>query len=56
MKVMTGDITDERTVLEACRDVDVIIHCAAVIDLEFYPDDQKMKRVNVDGNDPVNIT
>lgn len=49
MKVIVGDITKERTVLEAADGVDVIIHCAALVDTEFYPDEHAMKRVNVEG-------
>ena len=49
MKVITGDITDEKTVLDAMKDVDVVIHCAAVIDIGFEPDEKLMRRVNVDG-------
>jgi len=49
MKVIVGDITKEKTVLEAMEGVDVVIHCAALIDTEFYPDEKAMKRVNVDG-------
>jgi 3beta-hydroxy-delta5-steroid dehydrogenase / steroid delta-isomerase len=49
MRVITGDITNEKIVLDAMRDVDVVIHCAAVIDVGFEPDENIMKRVNVDG-------
>lgn len=49
MKVIVGDITKERTVLEAMDGVDVVIHCAAVIDNDLYYDELAMKRVNVEG-------
>lgn len=49
MKVIVGDITAEQTVLEAMNGVDVVIHCAAIIDTSLYPDEVAMKRVNVEG-------
>lgn len=49
MKVIVGDITKERTVLEAVDGVDVVIHCATLIDVDFFPDEAAMRRVNVEG-------
>lgn len=49
MKVITGDITNEKTVMEAMQGVDVVIHCAAVIDIGFEPNEKLMKKVNVEG-------
>lgn len=49
MKVITGDITSEKTVMEAMPGVDVVIHCAALCDLSLEPDHKAMHRTNVDG-------
>lgn len=49
MKVITGDISSERTVLDAMQGVDVVIHCAALCDVSLEPDEKAMHRTNVDG-------
>ncbi|KAI1292310.1 3 beta-hydroxysteroid dehydrogenase/Delta 5--_4-isomerase type 4 [Halotydeus destructor] len=49
IKVIVGDITKERTVLEALDGVDIVIHCAAHSDTTLYPDEATMERVNVEG-------
>jgi len=49
MKVITGDITNEKIVMDAMREVDVVFHAAAIIDTSFEPNENLMRRVNVDG-------
>ena len=49
MQMTTGDIRKEQQLLPVLKDVDVIIHCAAVVDLTQNPDRNQMKSVNVDG-------
>ena len=49
MKVITGDILNEKLVLDAMQSVDVVIHCAALTDISLDPDEKAMQRTNVDG-------
>lgn len=49
MKVVTGDIRNEKTVLDIMAGVDVVIHCAALVDTNMYQDEEGLKTTNVDG-------
>lgn len=49
MKVVTGDIRNEKTVRDIMVGVDVVIHCAALVDVNMYPDEEGMKQTNVEG-------
>jgi nucleoside-diphosphate-sugar epimerase len=49
MKVTVGDIVQMEDVREAFRDVDCVIHCAAMVSYQFPPDQESLDRVNVTG-------
>lgn len=49
MKVVTGDIRNEKTVRDIMDGVDVVIHCAALVDTNMYQDEEGLKQTNVDG-------
>lgn len=49
MKVVTGDIRNEKTVLDIMTGVDVVIHCASLVDTNMYQDEEGLKQTNVDG-------
>ncbi|XP_027199978.1 3 beta-hydroxysteroid dehydrogenase type 7 [Dermatophagoides pteronyssinus] len=49
MQIITGDIRNEKQLKNAMTGVNVIIHCAALIDLNFQPNLMEMQSVNVDG-------
>lgn len=49
MKVVTGDIRNEKTVLDIMAGVDVVIHCAASVDTNMYQDEEGLNQTNVDG-------
>lgn len=49
MQIITADIRNERAVIKALQGVDCVIHCAALIDTDLWPDEKAMKSVNVDG-------
>jgi len=51
LDVAVGDLTDESSLKDACRDVEVIFHCAALGTSAFGPDNRSedYARVNVDG-------
>ena len=49
MQITTADIGNERQLINAMKGVDVVIHCAALIDVGQYPNESEMQTVNVDG-------
>lgn len=49
MQIITGDIRNEKLLLEVMKDVDVVIHCASLIDLELCPNQNELYSVNVEG-------
>ena len=49
MQIITADIRNERAVVKALDGVDCVIHCAALIDLDLWPDVKAMQSVNVEG-------
>ena len=49
MKVVVGDIVKIEDAREAFRDVDCVIHCAAMVSYKFPPDQESLDRVNVTG-------
>jgi nucleoside-diphosphate-sugar epimerase len=49
MKMMVGDIVKMEEAREAFRDVDCVIHCAAMVSYQFPPDQESLDRVNVTG-------
>jgi len=49
MKMMVGDIVKTEEAREAFRDVDCVIHCAAMVSYQFPPDQESLDRVNVTG-------
>lgn len=49
MKKIVGDINDARVTRDALEGVDVVVHCAALIDIQIKPNVKELKRVNVDG-------
>lgn len=42
-------------ILKAFENVDVVFHCAALIDFQFPPNSKEFERVNVDGKFIINI-
>ena len=50
MQIITADIRNERAVVRALEGVDCVIHCAALIDTDLWPDIKAMQSVNVEGN------
>uniref|UniRef100_UPI00358E17E2 3 beta-hydroxysteroid dehydrogenase/Delta 5-->4-isomerase-like n=1 Tax=Myxine glutinosa TaxID=7769 RepID=UPI00358E17E2 len=44
-----GDVRDPTSVHEACRGMDAVIHCAALIDVWGQESDEKIYSVNVEG-------
>lgn len=53
MQITTADIRNERQLINAMKDVDVVIHCAALIDLGFYQNKSELQSVNVEGTQKV---
>ena len=49
MQIITADIRNERAVIKAMEGTDCVIHCAALIDTNLYPDVKAMQSVNVEG-------
>jgi nucleoside-diphosphate-sugar epimerase len=49
MKMIVGDIVKMEEAREAFRDVDCVIHCAAMVSYQFPPDQESLDRVNVTG-------
>ena len=49
MKKIVGDINDARLTRDALEGVDVVVHCAALIDVRVKPNVKELQRVNVDG-------
>lgn len=49
IKIITGDIRNERTVINALEGVNCVIHCAALISKDLFPDEKSLKSVNVEG-------
>jgi nucleoside-diphosphate-sugar epimerase len=49
MKVTVGDIVKMEEMREAFRDVDCVIHCAAMVSYQFPPDQESLDRVNITG-------
>ena len=49
MKMIVGDIVKMEEAWEAFRDVDCVIHCAAMVSYQFPPDQESLDRVNVTG-------
>jgi nucleoside-diphosphate-sugar epimerase len=49
MLIITADIRNERAIVKALHGVDCVIHCAALIDTDLWPDEKAMQSVNVDG-------
>jgi nucleoside-diphosphate-sugar epimerase len=43
------DIVEKEGLREAFRDVDCVIHCAALISYRFRPDHEALDRINVTG-------
>ena len=46
----TGSVSDYSTVLEACRDVDSVLHIASIIDVTLFPNEKLSHKVNVKGS------
>lgn len=51
MQIITADIRNEVQLLKALNGVDVIIHCAALIDVSLFPDESELQSINVEGMD-----
>ena len=49
MKMIVGDIVRMEEAREAFRNVDCVIHCAAMVSYQFPPDQESLDRVNVTG-------
>lgn len=49
MKKIIGDINDARLTRDSLEGVDVVIHCASLIDTTIKPNVKEMTRVNVTG-------
>lgn len=49
MKQICGSLTDAELVRDACVGVDCVIHCAALIDISLFPDEEALQAVNVTG-------
>lgn len=49
LKKIVGDINDARLTRDALEGVDVVIHCASLVDISMNPDVDQLKKVNVDG-------
>lgn len=49
MQITTADIRNERQLLNALKGVDVVIHCAALIDVGLHPNEKELQSVNVEG-------
>ena len=49
MQITTADIRNERQLVNAMRGVDVVIHCAALVDVGFYQNKDELHSVNVEG-------
>lgn len=49
MQITTGDIRNSRQLTQALKDVDVVIHCAALVDLSYIPNEEELHSVNVEG-------
>lgn len=47
---VTGDIRDQSKLAKAMAGVDVVIHCAAKVDLSLDPNAKELYSVNVEGN------
>lgn len=49
MQIITADIRNERQLMKAMEGVDVVIHCAALIDVDLFPNEKELHSVNVEG-------
>lgn len=49
MKEICGSLTNLQTVREACKGVDCVIHCGALIDISLFPNEKALEEVNVKG-------
>lgn len=49
MQITTADIRNDRQLVNAMKGVDVVIHCAALVDLSPNPNKSELQSVNVDG-------
>ncbi len=49
MQITTADIRNDRQLVNALKGVDVIIHCAALVDLGPSPNKSELQSVNVEG-------
>lgn len=49
MQITTADIRNDRQLVNAMKGVDVVIHCAALVDLSAKPNKSELQSVNVDG-------
>ena len=49
VRQFVGGINDRKLLLQACQGVSCVIHIAGIIDVSMFPDEQKLKRVNVQG-------
>ena len=55
MQITTADIRNERQLLNALKGVDVVIHCAALIDVGANPNEKELQSVNVEGKQRLRI-
>ena len=46
---ITGDIRDQNKLAKAMNGVDVVIHCAALVDIGLVPNEKELYSVNVEG-------
>lgn len=53
MQITTGDIRNQRQLVQAFKDVDVVIHCAALVDVNYTPNEEELYSVNVEGKGSV---
>lgn len=49
MKSIVADICDTEAVEDVFNNVDVVFHCAALINFQFPPNYNELERVNVNG-------
>lgn len=49
MKSIVADICDTESIEDVFDNVDVVFHCAALINFQFPPNVSELERVNVDG-------
>lgn len=53
MKSIVADICDTEAIEDVFDNVDVVFHCAALINFQFPPNMDALERVNVDGKSAV---